>query len=84
LLEHDRLFFHCMNRIAEADSEGKVRKHIQTFIEQFDIHKETLPDTVRNNVLTSVHYIWAQSYNKGVPYCEESQRQYELSHQREA
>jgi hypothetical protein len=82
LLEHDRLFFLCMNRIAEADSEGKIRKHIQTFIEQFVTHNETLPEEARNNSYTSVHYIWAQAYIKGVPYREESLRQYEISHRR--
>ena len=81
LLEHDRLFFLCMNRIAEADSEGKIRKHIQTFIEQFATHNETLPEEARKNSYTSVHYIWAQAYLKGVPYREESLRQYEISHQ---
>lgn len=84
LLEPDKLFFLCMNRIAEADSEGKIRKHIQTFIEQFATHNETLPEAARKNSYTSVHYIWAQAYIKGVPYREESLRQYEISRQRGA
>ncbi|MFN8361514.1 MAG: hypothetical protein U0264_16520 [Candidatus Kapaibacterium sp.] len=78
LLEHNRLFFLCMNRIAEADSEGKIRKHIQTFIEQFNVHNETLPDDIRDSSFTSVHYIWAMAYLKGVSYREESLLHYRV------
>lgn len=84
ILEHDRLFFLCMNRIAEASSDEKIRKHIQTFVEQFDSHSDTLSDTFRNDAVRSVHYIWAQAYLKGVPYREESLRLYETSYERKA
>jgi len=81
LLEHDRLFYLCMNRIAEADSELKIRKHIQTFLDQFSTHNDGLPDPVKNNAVTSVHYIWAAAYLKGISYREESLLQYELAGQ---
>ncbi len=83
ILEHDRLFFLCMNRIAEASSEEKIRKHIQTFVEQFVSHSDTLPDTFKNSTVRSICYIWALAYLNGVPYREESLRQFELARRSE-
>jgi hypothetical protein len=77
LLEADRLFFLCTKRIAEADSESKIRKHIQTFIEQFDIYYGTQSAAVKINASTSSHYIWAQAYLQGIPYSQVARMYYE-------
>jgi hypothetical protein len=79
LLGSHKPFFLCMHRIAEADSDAAIRKHIHSFLLQFTEHNNNQPASQQNRATTSVDYIWAKAYLKGISYSEEARIQNEAA-----
>lgn len=70
--DHCRAFFLCMQRIAHAENDKEIRRHIHTMLEEVDARRRTLPPNVQAQPDHSIFVVWGNAYLKNIPYKEEA------------